>query len=109
MIDKPVDERYSPKGDWRDQREVHKLLEQDSAKGVDPADWEYVGRVIKAHRQVMDRYDHPPCAHCGEPIRTLVIRCLDCKAPLHDNGGDGKLCAEKHFWPNGRPLSDPRR
>lgn len=94
------DMRYIPQGDWRDQREIHKELGEVDDKGVHPTDWEYMGRVLKAHSRIFERLHKPTCFHCAEIIETVVIRCLDCKAPLHDY-----VCAERHFWPNGRPRS----
>ena len=42
--------------------------------------------------------------HCGDCKRELHdgedIRCLDCKWLMCPT------CAEKHFWPNGRPQGD---
>lgn len=91
--------RYWPQGDWRDQREVHRLLEElKPDASVDPADWEYVGRVIKAYRQMRVAMDQPTCGHCQRPIEDVVIRCVDCLMPLHQ-----RVCAPAHFWPNGRP------
>lgn len=97
------DERYIPNGDWRDQIEIHKELGEHHAPDgegrlVDKDKWEYLGNALKARNKVFDRVIHPPCAHCSKPIYGYVIRCLDCKAALHD-----WVCASRHFWPNGRP------
>lgn len=98
-------QRYQPTGDWRDQREVHRLMAQAEGKeltGDIPRDeWALVQRVMEAHRKMREAIDKPICGQCDKIIEHgYVIRCLDCTMPLHEN-----YCAVRHFWPNGRPTS----
>jgi hypothetical protein len=102
-LDESRVKRRFPTGDWQDQIEVHKLLGEhhpadSEGRVVDKDQWEYVGRVLKAQKQVRDALERPSCGNCGHPIDGRVITCLDCKVPLHEH-----VCAERHFWPMGRP------
>ncbi len=86
--------RYRLMGDWTDQRELHRRLGQVKPDGsVDQEQWKLVEQALK----VWGEMTQAVCAHCQQVIDEPVIRCLDCKMPMHER------CAVQHFWPQGRP------
>jgi hypothetical protein len=105
MSTEDTPKRYQPTGDWRDQREVHRLLSEAQGKppsaNVPDEEWKLVEQVIEAYRKMREAWDKPFCGECKKIIEHgWVIRCLDCSMPLHEN-----YCAVRHFWPKGRPES----
>lgn len=82
-------------GDWRPIRNAIEaaLSVVGEPTKIEPRDWDLV--LLALHHY--EWAGRPNCMGCHEPVAWHeAIRCLDCKAPLHER------CAPVHFWPNGR-------
>lgn len=85
-------------GDWHPVREAmtnaYSAMEVTIEGNIPTREWNLVGLALDYHRHAT----MSACVNCKTPLdHWLVIRCLDCKAPLCEQ------CAPRHFWPNGRP------
>ena len=85
-------------GDWRD---IRSAIEAAYAKigevhtgNIPRRDWDLVESAIAEFKKNSELM----CGECRESINFREeIVCLDCGTPLH------RSCADRHFWPNGRP------